>query len=72
VSSYAYIDSSGSAIQCMLNKGSMIPSDVINRFCWIQSTFTLPKYYEGEVGIDYIHQGVGKSPRPPAACSLDL
>jgi hypothetical protein len=28
------------------------------RYCWIMSTFSLPKYYEGEKGKDFIHHGV--------------
>ena len=60
VSSYSYIDSSGSAIQCMMDKGVGVPGTVINRYCWIMSTFTLPKHFEGEIGEDFIHHGVGE------------
>lgn len=60
VSSYQFIDSSGSAIQCLFDKGTGIPQAVINRYCWIMSTFTLPKHYAGEQGTDFIHYGVGK------------
>ena len=60
VSSYQYIDSSGSAIQCLFEKGTDIPANVINRYCWIMSTFTLPQHYEGTAGEDFIHFGVGK------------
>ena len=35
----------GSAIQCMADK-AQIPSDVLNGYCWISSTFTLPKHFE--------------------------
>jgi len=59
VSSYEYIDRSGSAIQCMMDKGVGVPQPIINRYCWIQSTFTLPKHFEGEIGEDFIHHGVG-------------
>jgi len=59
VSTYSYIDSSGSAIQCLYDKGTGIPQDVINRYCWIMSTFTLPKHYEGQIGEDFLHYGVG-------------
>ncbi len=34
---------------------------MVNRFCWIQSTFTLPEYFEGEKGTDFIHFGVGET-----------
>ena len=32
-----------------------------SRYCWIMSTFTLPKYWEGEPQKDgaFIHHGVG-------------
>jgi len=63
VSSYQYIDSSGSAIQCLFEKGTDIPANVINRYCWIMSTFTLPQHYEGTAGEDFIHFGVGSHKR---------
>ena len=37
-----------------------MPGTVINRYCWIMSTFTLPKHFEGETGEDFIHHGVGE------------
>ena len=43
------------------DKGSPIPDSIINRYCWIMSTFTLPKHYEGEIGDEFIHYGVGKN-----------
>jgi len=62
VSTYSYIDSSNSAIQCYFEaKGTNIPQAVINRYCWIMSTFTLPKHFEGELGDEFLHFGVGKS-----------
>ncbi len=30
------------------------------RYCWMMSTFSLPKYYEGEKGKDFIHHGVSE------------
>lgn len=59
VSTYNYFDSSGSAIQCYFDKNIQVPATVINRYCWMRSTFTLPKYFEGEPGEDFIHPGVG-------------
>ena len=59
VSTYKYIDSKDSAIQCLFDKGTGIPAEVINRYCWIMSTFTLPKHYQGIEGEDFIHHGVG-------------
>ena len=93
VSTYSYIDSSNSAIQCYFEaKGTNIPQVniffrsgnvclldqrpkgakhcqickslysqvVINRYCWIMSTFTLPKHYTGTAGDEFLHFGVGK------------
>ncbi len=37
-----------------------VSEQVINRFCWIQSTFTLPKYYEGNEMEDFLSFGVGE------------
>jgi len=55
-----YIDTSGSAIQCMLEKGIGVRGDVINSYCWIMSTFTLPRHYlQGDQNVDWIHPGVG-------------
>jgi hypothetical protein len=60
VSSYAYIDSSVSPIQCMIDKGTGIKIEIINNYCWIMSTFTLPRHFKGNLGEDFIHYGVGK------------
>ncbi|XP_023341792.1 innexin inx2 [Eurytemora carolleeae] len=59
VTGYSYIDTNGSAIQCMMDKGIGVPAPVINSFCWIMSTYSLPKYYNGDQGTDFIHHGVG-------------
>ena len=59
MSSYNYIDSSGSSIQCLFDAGTKIPARVINQYCWIMSTFTLPKHYNGIPGQDMLHFGVG-------------
>ena len=32
---------------------------VLNKYCWISSTFTLPKHFEGTLNQDFIHHGVG-------------
>jgi len=60
VSTYEYIDSAGSAIQCMFDKNVGIPGVVINRYCWIMGTFTLPHLYQKETqDSTSIFQGVG-------------
>ena len=45
VTSYSYIDTAGSAIQCMTDKDT-VPGDVLNSYCWIMSTFSLPRHFE--------------------------
>jgi len=59
VSAYHYIDSAGSAIQCMHDEKVGIPTRVINNYCWIMNTFSLPAHYSGEKNVDFIHHGVG-------------
>ena len=33
---------------------------IVTKYCWIMSTFTLPRYYEGVPGQDVMYHGVGK------------
>ena len=37
-----------------------IPYHVMNTYCFIMGTFTLPRHFAGEVGRDVIHPGVGE------------
>jgi len=59
VSAYHYIDSAGSAIQCMHDEKVGVPTEIINNYCWIMNTFSLPDHYSGEKNVDFIHHGVG-------------
>jgi len=60
VSTYQYIDSAGSAIQCMFDKHVGIQPVIINRYCWIMGTFTLPHLYPKDTHESTaIFQGVG-------------
>lgn len=60
VSSQEYIDKAKSNIQCMMDKGVGIKPEIINNYCWIMSTFTLPKYWNGTLHDDgFLHHGVG-------------
>jgi hypothetical protein len=58
VTSVEYIDSGGSAIQCMQDvtgdEATPVPGDILNSFCWIMSTYTV----SGQ-GRDWPHEGVG-------------
>ena len=47
------------AKHCQICK-SLYSQVVINRYCWIMSTFTLPKHYTGTAGDEFLHFGVGK------------
>ncbi|CAH2100429.1 unnamed protein product [Euphydryas editha] len=46
----------GTPIQCIVGKG--IPEHVVNTFCWITSTFTMPDAFAREVGREVAHPGV--------------
>ena len=59
VSCYEYIDTDGSAIQCMVDQNAGVKIEMVNTFCWFSSTFTLPRYWEGKVGKDLLSYGVG-------------
>ena len=37
-----------------------IPQHVMNTYCFIMGTFTLPRHFAGEKGTDLIHPGVGE------------
>lgn len=45
----------GNPIQCIV---SGLPTHVINTFCWITSTFTMPDAFRREVGTEVAHPGV--------------
>jgi len=55
-----WISGTGSIIECM--HGGSIPDDVINWYCYIQGTFSVPKHYKDyhiQVGNDVSQTGVG-------------
>lgn len=52
----------GNKITCILEgpvDNWVIPQNVINTFCYISSTFTLPKHYNSRIGHDSVGYGVG-------------
>ncbi|XP_076042304.1 innexin shaking-B-like [Oratosquilla oratoria] len=49
----------GNPIDCIHAKE--IPEDVINTFCWIHSTYTIPSAFNKVLGEDVPHPGVEKS-----------
>ena len=36
-----------------------IPQNVINTYCYVLTTFTLPKHWNTKIGHESAHQGVG-------------
>ncbi|XP_050296721.1 innexin inx1 [Anthonomus grandis grandis] len=46
----------GNPIQCISD--GAIPSHVINTFCWISSTFTMPDAFKRQVGVEVPHLGL--------------
>ena len=49
-----------------------IPQHIMNTYCFIMGTFTLPRHFAGERGTDLIHPGVGEynKARTPAHAAL--
>ena len=45
----------GSPIQCINDND--VPIHVINTYCWISTTFTIPKAFMREIGQDVPHPG---------------
>jgi len=46
----------GSTISCINDN---VPGNVLNTYCWIMSTFSIPSKNKGIQGRDFPHQGVG-------------
>lgn len=46
----------GSTISCINDN---VPGNVLNTYCWIMSTFSIPSQNKGIQGQDFPHQGVG-------------
>ena len=41
-----------------------IPEDVLNTYCWIHSTYTIPSAFWKRIGIDVAHPGIDKTVDP--------
>jgi len=52
----------GAPIQCIVDG---IPGGIMNTYCWIHGTFTVPRQLTGRVGTDIPHPGVGPLAPPP-------
>merc|ERR1712045_1029110 len=65
-----WIGAEGTYIDCM--HGNSIPDGVINNYCWIKGTFSVPRHYEkhDRVGWDVSQVGVG--PYNPAKDAQDI
>ncbi|XP_076316134.1 innexin inx1-like [Tachypleus tridentatus] len=46
----------GQSISCMKTDG--IPEDIMNAYCWIHTTFTIPEAFRKTVGVDVPHPGI--------------
>lgn len=57
VSSNQYI---GDPIHC-IQPTNYIPKDVINSYCWIHATFSLPRAFAGKIDTEVPHLGVDKT-----------
>lgn len=49
----------GRPIDCLLTDD--IPPSVLNTYCWIHSTFTIPSAFKSKVGVDVPHPGITNS-----------
>jgi len=58
VTSFQYF---GNAIDCM-QKG--VSGGMMNTYCWIHGTFTIPSRLTGELGVNMPHPGVGPTTDP--------
>ena len=52
----------GNPIDCIHTKD--IPEDVLNTYCWIHSTYTIPSAFWKRVGLDVAHPGIDKTVDP--------
>ena len=52
----------GNPIDCVHTKD--IPEDVLNTYCWIHSTYTIPSAFWKRVGLDVAHPGIDKTIDP--------
>lgn len=54
----------GNPIDCVHTKD--IPEDVLNTYCWIQSTYTLKSLFLKKQGVSVPYPGIGNSDGDPA------
>ena len=52
----------GNPIDCIHSKD--IPEEVLNTYCWIHSTYTIPSAFWKRIGFDVAHPGVDKTLDP--------
>lgn len=52
----------GNPIDCIHSKD--IPEEVLNTYCWIHSTYTIPSAFWKRIGFDVAHPGVDKTIDP--------
>ena len=49
----------GNPIDCL--QTDEIPASVLNTYCWIHSTFTIPSAFKSKVGVEVPHPGIDNS-----------
>ena len=52
----------GNPIDCIHSRD--IPEEVLNTYCWIHSTYTIPSAFWKRIGFDVAHPGVDKTLDP--------
>ena len=53
----------GDPIDCIMTEG--VPRTVINTYCWIHTTYTVPSALGKTVGTEVVHPGVSSMPKDP-------
>jgi len=59
----------GNKIDCIVDG---VPGGIMNTYCWIHGTFTIPAQLTGRLGVDHPHPGVGPSSNPNAPENINL
>lgn len=50
----------GDPIDCMSDKIPNLPDGMLDTYCWVHATFSLPDSWQKEVGKDVIYPGIDK------------
>lgn len=50
----------GDPIDCTNSKDSNVPDNMLDTFCWVHTTFSMPKAWKGDIGTGVVYPGVDK------------